>query len=88
LLLGAVGVAAQEAGIRRLVGHVLEDNAPMRAVLAKAGGMSTFSEPGVVRVEVDPASAASLLETRVRREVRAAVHDIVTAASLALTNPG
>jgi CRP-like cAMP-binding protein len=88
VLLGAVGVAAKEAGMRRLVGHVLEDNAPMRAVLAKGGGVSTFSEPGVVRVEVDPTEAACLLDGGLRRELRAAVHDVVTAASLALTNPG
>jgi RimJ/RimL family protein N-acetyltransferase len=88
LLLGAVGVAAGEAGVRHLVGHVLEDNTPMRAVLAKAGGQSTFSEPGVVRVVVDPESAAALLDTGVRQELGAAVHDVVTAASLALANPG
>jgi RimJ/RimL family protein N-acetyltransferase len=88
LLLGAVGLPAQEGSVEHLVGHVLEDNTPMRAVLAKAGGRSTFAEPGVVRVEVVPAAAAGLLETGLRREVRSAVHDVVTAASLALTNPG
>jgi GNAT superfamily N-acetyltransferase len=87
-LLGALGVAAAEAGIRLLVGHVQEDNMPMRAVLAKAGGVSTFAEPGVVRVALDPEAAAALLDPLRREELRAAVHDIVTAASLALTTPG
>jgi RimJ/RimL family protein N-acetyltransferase len=87
-LLGALGVAAAEAGLRRLIGDVLEDNMPMRAVLAKAGGVSTFAEPGVVRVGLDPGAGAALLDPLRREELRAAVHDIVTAASLALTTPG
>jgi CRP-like cAMP-binding protein len=87
-LLGALGVAAGEAGIRRMIGHVLVDNAPMRAVFAKAGGVTTFSDPGEVRIEVHPETAASLLEARLRHQIRSAVHDIVTAASLALAHPG
>jgi CRP-like cAMP-binding protein/GNAT superfamily N-acetyltransferase len=87
-LLGAVGVAAGEAGIRCLIGHVLTDNAPMRAVFAKAGGITTFSDPGVVRIEVHPEAAAGLLEAGLRHQIRSAVHDIVTAASLALVHPG
>jgi len=34
-LLGAIGVAAEQAGVTTLVAHVLEDNRPMRAVFAK-----------------------------------------------------
>jgi CRP-like cAMP-binding protein/GNAT superfamily N-acetyltransferase len=86
-LLGALGVAAGEAGIRQMIGHVLTDNAPMRAVFAKAGGVSSFGEPGVVRIVVDPEAAAGLLEAGLRHQIRAAVHDIVTAASLALVHP-
>jgi CRP-like cAMP-binding protein len=87
-LLGAIGVAAAEAGIRRIEGYVLEDNTPMRAVFAKAGGVSAFDEPGVIRVEVDPVAAADLLPSGPRHELQGAVHDIVTAASLALMAPG
>jgi CRP-like cAMP-binding protein len=87
-LLGALGVAAGEAGIRRMIGHVLTDNAPMRAVFAKAGGVTAYSEPGVVRIEVRTEAAASLLEAGLRHQIRSAVHDIVTAASLALVHPG
>jgi RimJ/RimL family protein N-acetyltransferase len=87
LLLGALGVAAGEAGIRRLFGHVLQDNTPMRAVFAKVGAVSAFSEPGVIRTEVDPGAAAQLLDSGLRAELQAAVHDVVTAASLALTTP-
>lgn len=83
-LLGAVGVAACEAGIDRLVAHVMEDNTPMRRVFAKAGGESSFDEPGLVLVSVDPRRAASLLEAHMRRRIGDAVHDVVTAASLAL----
>jgi CRP-like cAMP-binding protein len=86
-LLGAVGVAAVEAGITTLVGHVLEDNLPMRAVFAKVDGSSRFDEPGVVRIEMAAARAAGLLPESVREELAAAVRDVVTAASLALAAP-
>lgn len=87
LLLGAVGVAAGEAGIRLIYGHVLEDNAPMLAVFAKAGGRTSFGEPGVRRVELDPRRASGLLDPILAEALRAAAHDVVTAASLALTSP-
>jgi CRP-like cAMP-binding protein len=83
-LLGAVGVAAMQAGITTLVGHVLEDNLPMRAVFAKVGGSSSFDEPGVLRIELAASGAARLLSDPLREELATAVHDVVTAASLAL----
>jgi CRP-like cAMP-binding protein len=86
-LLGAIGVAALEAGITTLVAHVLEDNRPMRAVFAKAEGISHFDEPGVLRVQVEAAVAAELLDDPIRQELASAVRDVVTAASLALTTP-
>jgi CRP-like cAMP-binding protein len=86
-LFGALGVAAVEAGIRLLVAHVLEDNRSMRAVFAKAGARSRFEEPGVVFVEADPAAAAGLVDEEVRRALADSVHDVVTAASLALSPP-
>jgi RimJ/RimL family protein N-acetyltransferase len=87
-LFGAIGVAASEAGLHRLVAFVLDDNTAMRKVLAKADPVTTFSEPGVVRIDIDPLAAASLLDPDERKKLAAAVHDIVTAASLALAPPG
>ena len=86
-LLGAVGVAAVEAGIAKLVGHVLEDNKAMRAVFAKVDSTTHFDEPGVLLVETEAAAAAALLPDATREELASAVHDIVTAASLALSSP-
>jgi len=86
-LLGALGVAAVEAGIEVLVAHVLADNAPMKAVFAKASAHASFADAGVLRYTVDPATAARLLDPRVRGQLAAAVHDVVTAASLALAHP-
>lgn len=83
-LLAAVGVAACEAGIDRLVAHVLEDNTAMRRVFAKAGGESSFDEPGLVLVSVDPRRAAALLDPGTAGRIGDAVRDVVTAASLAL----
>ncbi|HVA73097.1 MAG TPA: GNAT family N-acetyltransferase [Acidimicrobiales bacterium] len=87
LLLGAIGVAAVEAGVSRLVAHVLDDNVPMRAVFAKAGATTVFEEPGVLRVTMASEAAASVLPNATRDLLAAAVHDIVTAASLALAQP-
>lgn len=84
VLLGAVGVAAVEAGITTLVAHVLEDNRPMRAVFAKAGARTEFEEPGVVRVSMASGGAAAVIGGGTRALLASAVHDIVTAASLAL----
>lgn len=85
LLLGALGVAAVEGGIDELVAHVLEDNVPMRAVFAKAHPEVVFDEPGVLRVRIPTRSAASLLDPDLRARLAGAVHDVVTAASLALS---
>src|SRR6266516_949201 len=46
LLLGALAVAARESGIRHFRARVLSDNAPMRAVLRRAGARLDFAEPG------------------------------------------
>jgi protein lysine acetyltransferase len=86
-LLGAIGVAAAEAGITTLVAHVLEDNRRMRAVFAKVEETSRFDEPGVLRVEIEAAAAAGLLDVGIRQELAATIRDVVTAASLALATP-
>lgn len=85
LLLGAIGVAALEAGVIRLVAHVLDDNFAMRAVFAKARPTTEFGEPGVLRVTMTSEAAAAVLPDATRDLLAASVHDIVTAASLALT---
>lgn len=87
LLMGAIGVAALEAGVNTLIGHVLEDNNAMRAVFAKARARTEFDEPGVLRVLVPSQSAASVLDGATRDLLAASVHDVVTAASLALAQP-
>jgi CRP-like cAMP-binding protein len=87
LLVGAVGVAASAAGIERFVATVQSDNDPMRAVFAKAGARTVFSEPGVLHTELNTSAAAALLEPSLRAAIDAATRDIVTAAGLALTDP-
>lgn len=87
LLLGAIGVAAVEAGVTTLVAHVLEDNSPMRAVFAKAGARSEFAEPGILLTTMASGAAAAILDDATRDLLAASVHDIVTAASLALAQP-
>jgi CRP-like cAMP-binding protein len=83
-LLGALGVAAVEAGVAELEAFVMEDNRQMRAVLAKAGAVSRYDEPGLLHLSVLPTRAASLLDGTIRSAIATSVRDIVTAASLAL----
>ena len=87
LLLGAIGVAALEAGVSELIAHVLDDNVAMRTVFAKAGARTEFDEPGVLRVVMPADGAAAVLSSATRDLLAAAVHDVVTAASLALAEP-
>ncbi len=84
VLLGALGVAAQQAGVEHLIAHVLEENAAMRAVFAKASGTAKRDEPGVLAVTLDPADASELIAPPLRATIISAVRDIVTAASVAL----
>ena len=79
-------MAASAAGIDRFVATVQADNDSMRAVFAKAGAATSFSEPGVVHAELDTTAAAALLEPGLRAAIDAATRDIVTAAGLALTS--
>jgi len=87
LLMGALGVAAAEAGIGTLVAHVLDENTAMRAVFAKAHPKTVFDEPGVLQVTFSSEAAAAVLDPELRARLSETVHDIVTAASLALTAP-
>lgn len=84
VLLGALGVAAREAGLAELVAYVMEDNHPMRTVFAKADGHTRYDEPGLVHVTMAPDRAAALLDPGEERAMASSVHDVVTAASLAL----
>jgi CRP-like cAMP-binding protein len=88
LLLGAIGAAASICGIRRFTGTLLSDNRPMRAVLAKGAASFAFDEPGVLTAELSVDQTASLLADDLRHDLQAAAYDVVTAAGLALANPG
>jgi GNAT superfamily N-acetyltransferase len=87
LLLGAVGAAASVSGIRDFTATLLSDNAPMRAVLAKANATFAFDEPGVTRADLSVVNTTSQLSDTLCRELQSAARDVVTAAGLALTHP-
>ncbi len=88
LLLGALGWAAAEAGIDHFTAEVLVDNLPMRAVLAKAGGVPEVPSMGTVHVRLEVAGAKALLDRRAGEALRLAAREVVTAAGLALVEPG
>ena len=84
LLLGALAWVAADAGIEHFTAEVLADNLPMRAVLAKAGATSSMPSMGVVAVTLEVASAQHLVDEHTALRLRDAVHNVVTAAGLAL----
>lgn len=86
ILLGALAVAAGEAGIERLRADVLSGNRPMRAVLDKAGASWSTVEPGVVTTEVDVTRARAVLDDATVSRLQRSVREIVTAAGLVLTH--
>ena len=87
LLLGALAVAASNAGILRFVANVLYENAPMQAVLRKAQAKWKHEEPGVLSGVLDVSTAESLIEGRQRSELTRTARQVVTAAGLALGAP-
>lgn len=70
LLLGLLAAAARTAGIERFRAYVLEENAPMRGLLAGLGAQSAFDSPGVVRVDI-PLDPDLMPDTPVAQAVRA-----------------
>jgi CRP-like cAMP-binding protein len=85
MLLGALAATAPSAGITRFVGDVLYENAPMRAVFAKADAKPEHSEPGVLRFSVDVGAAAKLIDGDLAAALARCARDVVTGAGLALT---
>lgn len=84
-LLGALAAAAQQANITTFVGHVLDDNVPMRAVFDRAGAEWSNEEPGVLGGRVPVAAAARLIDAASLTALGEAAADVVTASGLALT---
>ena len=87
MLLGALGVAGSVAGVAQFTAEMLNENTPMRAVLAKAHATFAFAEPGLVSAELDVTAAVRLLPPSLRTKLAMAVRDVVTAAGLALAHP-
>ena len=88
MLLGAIGVAAEEAGYDNLVGYYVNDNVGSEALFEKVGARFRLSEPGVREARVAVADAVSLLRPSDAEALRVTVADIVTAGGLALTDAG
>ena len=88
MLLGALGVAARNAGITSFTANVLYDNTAMRAVFDKVGARWAHAEPGVHTASFGVASTEGLLDEGLRQAVTVASHDVVTAAGLALVRDG
>ncbi|HEY4398197.1 MAG TPA: GNAT family N-acetyltransferase [Acidimicrobiia bacterium] len=85
VLLGALGVAAGENGVRRFRARVLAENEPMRAILRGAGAHLDFAEPGVLETVVDvPAFGDGLPDLATAEALQTTTRDIVVAADLAL----
>jgi RimJ/RimL family protein N-acetyltransferase len=77
LLLALLAVAARAARVETFRAYVLEENEPMRELLASLGATTEFHSPGVLRLDVplDPGVIADSPAARVLKAVaRQAVH--------------
>ena len=83
LLLGALAMAAPNAGIGRFIADVLYENRAMLAVLSKAKARLWHSDRGVVTGSVDVSLAQRLIPEALRSELERTSRPVVTAAGLA-----
>jgi len=87
LLLGALGAAADQAGIDTFTAEVLIDNDAMRAVLRKAGAEFHGIDGATVSGILSVAASRTLLPPHLADGLSVAAADIVTAAGIALVVP-
>lgn len=72
ILLELLGAVALENGVRRFRGHALEENRPIRELLAALGATTEHSEAGLLRAEVDlPARDEELRHSAAYQVLRA-----------------
>lgn len=86
LLLGALGAAAEQAGITTFVAEVLEDNYPMRAVFDKAGAAWHRADAGVVDARMAVSATRALITVEQWQGLGDSSAEIVTAAGAALAH--
>lgn len=85
LLVGAVAASAAAAGFDEFIAYVLTENAPMRAVLDRAGASWKRFEPGVVTTSLPPLAVAEALVPDLIEPITAATSDLIHAAEVALS---
>ncbi|MBK5287168.1 MAG: GNAT family N-acetyltransferase [Acidimicrobiia bacterium] len=84
LLLGAVAVAAERAGLAALRAETLSDNLAMQHTARRAGAKWTRTDGGVLETTLPVADAAALLVPELRVQLGDVAEAIVTGAGLAL----
>ncbi len=84
IMLGALAVAADAAGITTFTAEVLDDNMPMRKVFQKASPTWSRPEPGVVKAVFSVADAEATLDPELHRALTNSTHGIGVTAATAL----
>jgi len=82
LLVGALGAVANARKLAAIIGHVLADNRPMRAVFAKANA-AWSSDSGVMTARMAVSDVAALIDAETARRVAVATRELDRAARLA-----
>ncbi len=85
VLVEAIGVAAQTAGIRRLTADVLSENRPMRSLLRRPSTRTVTSEPGVVHLEMNAGEFGISLDATTRAELADVAASIIWHTAALLT---
>ena len=90
VLVEAIGVAAEAAGIRQLTADVLSENGPMRSLLRRPSTRTVSGDPGVVHLEMNTADFGTSLDLTTQRELAEVAASIIwhTAALLTGTHQG
>ena len=84
IMMGALAVAADTAGISTLTAEVLDDNMPMRKVFQKAKATWSRPEPGVVKAVFAVADAEAILDPALKSALAKSTHGIGMTAATAL----
>jgi CRP-like cAMP-binding protein len=84
ILFGAIGVAAQSAGVDTLTAEVLDENSPMRKVFDKAGARWKRVDRGILAATMPAGAVCAVLDPELREALTASMRGLGMTAATAL----
>lgn len=87
LLLGAIAIAAQEAGVERFEGDVLRENDASLRLFTSVGATRISSDDSALRMQVRPADLVAGLDPDVASRLRHVAAELIRLARVAIAPP-